>query len=203
MRSTSDIRIREEVNALGIPPQEMLRAEIVRLGRMESYGGLLRTMAVCLVVAIAVALTITSAWVAVLQINGSSMNPLLQMDQVIIALRDDTPTRGDIIAFTHDNKPYVKRVIAMAGDRVGIDESGIVSINGEVLDEPYVSTLSLGNCDIEFPFEVPPGTVFVLGDNRPHSLDSRDSRLGTVRREQIVGKVRLSVWPFLRIGIVS
>ena len=146
---------------------------------------------------------VTNVWTAVLQIDGSSMNPLLQADEIVLVVRTDNPARNDIIAFYHNNKLHIKRVIALAGDLVDIDENGVVSINGETLEEPYVSELSRGNCDIEVPFMVPSGEVFVLGDNRPSSLDSRYSQFGTVNRDQIIGKVKLSLWPLSKMGSVK
>jgi len=198
-----DSRIREEVDRLGIPPKEMLKGEIARQDRKESYRKLIRGMLIGLIAVTAVIIVITNLWLAVLQIDGSSMNPLLQMDEIIVAVRGDNPGRNDIIAFTHNNKLHVKRVIAVAGDRVEISAEGVVSVNNRILTEPYVTALSLGNCDIEFPYYVSAGTVFVLGDNRPHSMDSRDAKFGLVGREQIVGIVRFRVWPVARFGRVG
>jgi len=145
----------------------------------------------------------TNLWLAVQQINGSSMNPLLQMDEIVVAVRGSNPERNDVIAFNHNQKLHVKRVIAVAGDWVEIDANGIVSVNGSKPTEPYVSELSLGNCDLTFPYQVPAGTVFVLGDNRPLSLDSRDSKFGPVDREQIIGILKFGIWPLSKIGRVS
>jgi signal peptidase I len=146
---------------------------------------------------------VTNLWVAALQVDGSSMNPLLRMDEVVLAVQTDSPARGDVVAFTHNNKLHIKRVIAVAGDRVEIDGDGVVSVNGQRLKEPYVAEPSLGNCDIAFPLQAPPGTVFVLGDNRPSSMDSRDSRFGPVGRDQIVGRVVFRIWPLGRLGRVK
>jgi len=203
MRNGSDARIREEVNRLGIPPKEMLKREIALQDRKESYKKLICGMMAGLLVVTAVIIIITNFWVAVLQIDGSSMSPLLQMDEIVITVRGDTPVKNDIIAFTHNNNFYIKRAVAVAGDRVEINGDGVGSVNGEVLYEPYVSELSFGNCDIEFPYQVPAETVFVLGDNRSSSIDSRDSQFGTVSREQIIGRVKFRVWPLSQIGSVS
>jgi len=156
-----------------------------------------------LVVAAAIILVVTNLWVTVLQIDGSSMNPLLKMDEIILALKTDNPSQNDVIVFSRNEKIYVKRVIAMAGDWVNIDDDGIVTVNGTILEEPYVSELSVGVCDINFPYQVPAGSVFVMGDNRPLSKDSRDSQFGSVSREQIAGKVVMRAWPPSRIGFVS
>ncbi|MCL2877998.1 MAG: signal peptidase I, partial [Acidobacteria bacterium] len=144
----------------------------------------------------------TNLWVNVLQIEGTSMNPLLQADEIILTARDGKFERGDVIAFEHHNRLHVKRVIATGGDTVEIGEDGTVTVNGEPLHEPHVSELSLGNCDIAFPYQIPVGTVFVLGDNRPLSVDSRDSGFGTVGKEQVIGKVLFRLWPLPQFGSI-
>ena len=173
----------------------MLDFEIERLERVESMKRLGRSLLTSLITVSAVIILITNLWVTVLQVDGSSMNPLLEMDEVVITIECDKPIRNDIIAFHQNNKLYIKRVIAVAGDRVAINSEGIVSVNGNTLNEPYVAQLSLGNSDIEFPYMVPAGTVFVLGDNRVISSDSRDSRFGTISMDQIIGEVAFTVWP--------
>ncbi|MCL2463312.1 MAG: signal peptidase I [Defluviitaleaceae bacterium] len=202
-KNNNDARIREEVGRLGFPAEEMLEQEVARLERGEAYAKLTGRILAGLILLAAVIVLVTGLWLAVLQVDGSSMNPLLRMDEIVLAVNSDNPARNDVIAFTHNNKLHAKRVIAVAGDRVEIGQDGAVSVNGQALREPYVSELSLGNCDIEFPFQVPTGTVFVMGDNRPSSMDSRNSRFGTVDREQIVGKVLFRLWPLTRLGRVS
>jgi signal peptidase I len=199
MAYTTHPRIREEVDRLGVPPQDMLQRAIAQYDRREGYKKQALGVLAGLVVATAWVVIITNLWLGVFQINGSSMSPLLTMNQIVIALRTNAVEQNDVIAFSYDNKLNIKRVIALSGDKVGIDGDGIVSVNGEVLDEPYVTDPSLGNCDITFPYTVPPGTVFVLGDNRASSLDSRDSQIGAVDREQIVGKVKFNVWPLSQL----
>ena len=188
---------------MGRPAVEMLDREILRRERSESYKNLTRGILEGFILAAAAAVIITNFWVHVFQIDGSSMNPLLQMDEIVLVVDHDSPDKNDIIAFYYNNKLYIKRVIATGGDRVDISNDGVVSVNGNELDEPYVTELKLGHCDIEFPFSVPSGTVFVLGDNRPASMDSRDSRLEPINREQIVGKVKFRVWPLSRTGSIS
>ncbi|MCL2487850.1 MAG: signal peptidase I [Oscillospiraceae bacterium] len=202
MRNDSDNIIREQVNRLGIPPQEMLQKEILRHDRNEAYRKLIRGGLIGLITITALVLVITNLWLAVLQIEGSSMNPLLQRDEIVIAVRNDNPEKNDIIAFYFNNKLHIKRVIATAGEWVDIDSDGVVSVNGKILDEPYVAEPSLGNCDIDFPFFIPTGTVFVMGDNRPVSLDSRDNHFGPITRDQIVGKIKYSIWPLSQFGSI-
>ena len=200
MGNNNKDKIRRQVDLLGIPPKEMVKKEIARHERKDSYKKLLRGILIGLVATVAVIIVITNTWLAVLQIDGSSMNPLLQRDEIVIAVRDDNPVPNDVIAFYRNNTLYVKRVIAVGGDTVKIDDKGNVSVNNHPLYEPYVTKKSLEQCDITFPFTVPAGTFFVLGDNRPISQDSRDSRFGTISREQIVGKIKFTIWPLSRFG---
>ena len=203
MENRSDDTIREQVDRLGRPSLEMLDREIARQERMESYFRLSRGALAIVLCAAAAIIVITNLWIAVLQVDGSSMNPLLKINEIVIAVRTDNPEKGDVITFSNDNNLYIKRVIAAGGDMVEIGENGTVSVNGEALDEPYVAAPGLGSCDIDFPFLVPTGTFFVLGDSRSVSLDSRLSRFGPVGKEQIIGRVEYRIWPFLQIGSVS
>ena len=202
MKSNKNIRIRKQVDKLGRPSIEMLEREIKRLERKESLKRLGRDFLMSLITVAAIIIIITNFWVSVLQIDGSSMNPLLQKDEIVLTTKCTNPIRNDIIAFNQNNKLYIKRVIATAGDKVSINRDGVVSVNGKMLDEPYVTELSLGNSDIEFPYTIPSETIFVLGDNREISFDSRDSRFGSVPVNQIVGKVMFTVWPLSRAGKV-
>ena len=200
MQNRKDERIRREVDSLGIPSNEMLKKEIKRMDKKERYRKLIKGIISGLIIATAIILIITNVWLAVIQIDGTSMTPLLQMDEIVVATRTDNATPNDIIAFTQKNKLYVKRVIAVAGDRIEINNDGYVTVNGEMLDEPYVEEQSFGKTNIEFPYQVPTGTVFVMGDNRVSSVDSRDREFGPVSREQIVGKLVLKVWPLSKMG---
>ena len=200
MSDRRDAEIREQVDRLGRPDEELLDREIARQSRIEAYGRLLAGVAAILLATAAVIVIVTNLWLAVLRIDGHSMTPLLTEGEIVVALRDGKCGRNDVIAFYQCNGLHVKRVIAIGGDTVDIDEQGFVSVNGMTLGEPYVSELSYGNGDIVFPFDVPNGAFFVLGDNRPLSLDSRDSAFGTVSAQQVVGRVILRLWPLAALG---
>jgi len=191
---------RKLVDLLGCPSVAALDRELARLDRIRAYRRLAATIAVCFAAVAALVIIATNTWVAVMQVNGSSMNPLLKMNETVFAVRGADCGQNDIIAFYINSKLYIKRVVAVAGDTVDIDADGTVSVNGEVLDEPYIAEPSLGSCDIKLPYMVPAGTVFVLGDNREQATDSRDSRFGPISGEQIVGRVVLGLWPLKRLG---
>ena len=197
MKKNKDNIIREQINRLGRPTEEMLDREIIRLDRHEQYGRLIRGILAGLAAAAAAVIIINNLWASLMQIEGSSMNPHLQMADIVLIARGGNPQKSDVIAFYQSNKLHIKRVIAQGGDMVDIDQNGTVSVNGTPLDEPYVDELCFGGSDVTFPFQVPSGTFFVMGDNRPSSIDSRHNDFGMVNREQLVGKVILKIWPIL------
>ena len=103
----------------------------------------------------------------------------------------------------YNNKVLVKRIIGCPGDWVNIDTDGNVYINGELLDEPYVGEKALGECTVELPFQVPEEKYFVMGDDRPISLDSRSEAIGAVAVDQIIGKIMCRLWPLDKLGTVQ
>ena len=139
---------------------------------------------------------------SVLKVQGSSMEPTLRQGEILLAVKKSGFRSGDVIAFYYNNKILLKRVVAGAGDEVDIREDGTVTVNGAELGEPYLTDKSRGICDITFPYQVPDGRVFVLGDNRGESVDSRSSAIGCISEKSVVGKVVLRIWPFGRFGII-
>ena len=141
------------------------------------------------------AVLVATLWLPVLQIYGSSMTPTLEEGDIVVSIKSKTYETGDIVAFYYNNKILIKRVIAGSGDWVDLDEDGTVYVNGEMLDEPYVKDKAFGECDLELPYQVPESRIFVMGDHRSVSVDSRSKAVGCVAEEQIVGKLVCRIWP--------
>ena len=182
------------------PSVEQLEAELKRERYKNRYRTVLRSTVYTLITVAAVAVLVATLWLPVLQIYGSSMTPTLQDGEILFSLKTDRLKSGDIVAFYYNNKILVKRVIAQPGDWVNFDEDGTVYVNSVLLEEPYLTEKALGECDIELPYQVPEGRVFVMGDHRSTSIDSRSSVVGCVEREQIVGKIIFRIWPLGRLG---
>lgn len=153
-----------------------------------------------IIVVAAIAVLITSLLLPVLQISGTSMEPTLQNGDIVLLLKTSDLSHGDLCGFSYSNKILIKRVIGLPGDSIYIEEDGTVFVNGVQLDEPYVSEKGYGECDIEFPYTVPENTYFLMGDHRETSIDSRNSVIGCVSFEQIIGKLFFRVWPFKSIS---
>lgn len=187
---------REERRA---PTIAQLEAELAHEEYRRRYRSALRSTVCTLVTVAAIAVLAATLWLPVLQVYGSSMSPALQSGEIVIAVRTEAFEPGDVVAFYSNNKLLVKRVICAAGDQVDIDESGNVFVNNAALSEPYLTEKALGECDIELPYQVPDGRLFVMGDQRTTSADSRNTAVGCVAQEQIVGKVKLRIWPLDRI----
>ncbi|MBS6557231.1 MAG: signal peptidase I [Roseburia sp.] len=168
----------------------------------EKKRHLFSAIGILLVVA-AISVLIATRLVPVLQVSGKSMEPALENGELVVIKKTTKIKQGDIIGFYYQSKILVKRVIGTAGDYIDIDEDGNVYVNGEKLDEPYAIKKDLGECDIDFPYQVPEGKYFVMGDHRSVSVDSRSSAIGCVAEEQIIGKVAFRFWPLSKMGFLK
>ena len=185
-----------------VPSLTEIQTERKRIRRGKYYMQALRgTVSVLLVVA-AIAVLITTLFLPILQISGDSMSPTLEHDEIVVLLKTKKFDKGDLVGFYYQGKILLKRVIALPEDEVAIDADGNVYVNGELLDEPYVTDKKLGDCDLEFPYKEPANTYFVMGDMRSNSVDSRNSAIGSISRDDIVGKVFIRVWPLPKVGFI-
>lgn len=185
------------------PTLPQLKSELKRIRYRSRYQRVLWSTFFALVVVAAFAILAATLWFPVLEIYGMSMTPTLSESEIVVSVKSENVDRGQLIAFYFGNKILVKRCIALPGDVVVITDDGLVSVNGEQLDEPYVSELSLGECDLEFPYTVPQERYFLLGDHRETSIDSRSSVIGCVSLDQVVGKVFFRLWPLNRLGMIG
>ena len=186
-----------------IPEISELRAELRRERYKIRYASVLRSTLNTLVVVAAFSILVATLWMPVLQIYGSSMFPTLEEGQIVVSLKGSDFQQGDLVAFYLGNKLLVKRLIAGPADIVSIEEDGTVFVNGEELEEPYLTKKALGECDLEFPYQIPDSRYFLLGDHRDISVDSRSSTVGCVSQEQIVGKIVFCVWPLPDFGAID
>ncbi len=182
---------------------ELLEAELQKEQYKRRYGRVLRSTVFSLLVVAAAAVLIAVLLLPVLQINGTSMTDTLQDQDIVVAVSSSKYKTGDVIAFYYNNNILVKRVIASAGDWVDIDKDGGVYVNDQLLDEPYITEKALGDCNIDLPYQVPDGRCFVMGDHRATSIDSRNTAVGCVGNDMVVGKILLRVWPLSDISTIK
>lgn len=185
-----------------LPTREQVNTERQRIKHEAAYRkALFGTIDVLILVA-ALAVLISTLFLPVLQISGDSMEPTLHNEDIIVLVKTDNFDTGDLCSFSWNNRTLVKRVIGTPGDWIEIDMEGNIFLNGEELDEPYVTDKSLGECDIKFPYQVPEDSLFMVGDHRETSIDSRNTVIGSVNYDQVVGKILFRIWPLNQLGPV-
>lgn len=183
-----------------IPSSETVEREIKRIRYRRNFLSMLFNTIWSLMVVAAAAVLISVLFLPVLRVTGSSMSPTLKNDELVVCLKKSDYKCGDVVAFYYNNKILLKRVIGFSGDFIKITEDGTVYVNDEMIDEPYVTDKALGECNIDFPYQVPEQRVFVMGDHRSVSVDSRTTVVGCIADEAVLGKVFLRIWPFNSIG---
>ena len=186
-----------------IPQLDALQKELKRERYKRRFRRLLRSTVNALLVVAAVAALVATLMLPVLQIAGTSMEPSLNDGDIVLLVKKNDLKSGDLCAFYYSNKILIKRVIATPGDYIWIESDGTVYLNGEPLDEPYVSVKALGECDVTFPYQVPENNYFVMGDHRETSIDSRSSVIGCIPEDQIVGKIICKFWPMSEFAFIG
>ncbi|MGT2829648.1 signal peptidase I [Streptococcus hillyeri] len=194
--------IKKKVNISELSSKELAQ-ELERLRYRGRFWTIIKQTLYTLLAVVAVAILIAVLWLPVLRIYGQSMNKTLQEDDLVLTVKGSSFETGDVIAFYYNNKVLVKRVIAQSGDWVNVDSEGDVYVNQKKLDEPYVLDKALGKSDITYPYQVPDQEIFVLGDNRSASIDSRNTAIGGISEEQIVGKISFRIWPLDKFGTIK
>ena len=186
-----------------LPSVDALEGELKREKYKKRYNTVLRSTVFTLLVVAAAATLLATFFVPVLQIYGTSMYPTLKEGEIVLAVKTNRYDKGDVIGFYYNNKILIKRIIGISGDWIDLMEDGTVCVNGEILKEPYIDGKFYGSCDIELPYQVPEGKMFVMGDQRETSIDSRNTAVGCVSEDQVVGEILFTIWPFGEIGAVQ
>lgn len=188
--------------AIDLPTIAQTEKERSRLRYKKRYSRTLRSTIAILIVVAALAVLVATIWMPVLRIYGSSMSPTLEDGQIVVAVKTERFEPGEIAAFYHGNKLLIKRFIAGPSDWVDIDMDGNVSVNGTVLDEPYLTEKAYGETNITLPYQIPDARYFLMGDNRDVSIDSRSTEVGCVAADEVAGKVIFRIWPLSKFGPV-
>ena len=185
-----------------LPDLNEIESEMSQVRSKGKFRQALKGTIGTFIVVAALAVIVAFVFLPVLRItNGHNMEPGFQPGDIILLTKNDEVNNGDICAFYFNNKLLLRRVIAREGDTVEIDEKGYVKVNKEFLEEDgYISEHALGQCDIDFPFRVPSGQLFVMGDNRDYALDSRATNFGCISQDEIYGKPMVRIYPFDRLS---
>lgn len=196
-------RCRGKIKQMGLPTAEQLELELKREQYRHRYSGVLRSTVYTLIVVAALSVLVATLFLPVLQIYGTSMTPTVSAGDIVVSVKGSDYQQGDLISFYYQNSVLVKRVIATEGDWVDIDKEGNVYVNGALLDEPYLEEYAYGTVTIDLPYQVGEDRVFVMGDHRSTSIDSRTEEIGCVAEEYIIGKIVFRIWPLSGFGFIG
>jgi signal peptidase I len=185
-----------------LPTSSQVLTELKRERNKIRFRRILKSTVYALVIVAAVAALIATLVLPVLQISGTSMEPTLNNGEIVVLIKTDKLSRGDLCGFAYSNKILIKRVIGLPGDTIFIDEEGTVYINGYALTEPYLTETAFGECDIEFPYTVPEEEYFLMGDQRSTSIDSRSTVIGCIPKDQVIGKLFFKIWPLEEFSLI-
>ena len=188
-------KLKDKKKKQDLPKLEELKKELHRERYKRRFRRVLRSTVDALIVVAAVAAIIATLIFPVLQIAGTSMEPTLNDGDIVLLAKTEKLETGDLCAFYYSNKILIKRVIATPGDYLWIESDGTVFVNGLELEEPYLQEKSLGECDVEFPYQVPENAYFMMGDHRETSIDSRSSVIGCISTDHTIGKILCKLWP--------
>lgn len=182
---------------------QQLRKELKRTAMRDKRWAAVRRSLSAVIVLVALFVITTAIWFPVYHVTGRSMEPNLLQGQVVVAYRTDDFRRGDIAALYYENNIMIRRVIGLPGDLVEIDQQGSVSVNREIMEEPYLEESAPGTTDLVYPYQVPDDCYFVMGDNRSAAADSRMSFIGCIDQDKTAGRVFLCVWPISQAGYIE
>lgn len=194
--------MKQKTNKIPVAEVPQLEDELKRVDHRARFLKLLRNTLYTLVVVAAVAVLVAVIFLPVLRIYGSSMNPTLNEGEIVVSVKNADIRHGDILGVYYGSKVLVKRCIATEYEWVNIDEEGNVYVDGILQSEPFIEEKAFGECDLDLPYQVPDGCVFVMGDNRATSIDSRNSSVGCIDLENVVGKIVFRVWPLNQFGFI-
>ena len=194
---------RRKRKELEFPSSVQIEKAIAKEKYSRKYKKVLKSTLSSLLVVAAIAVLIATLALPVLQIQGSSMEPTLNDEEIVVLIKTSNLKRGQLCCFSYQNKLLIKRIIGVPGDSILINEDGYVFVNNEPLDEPYILDRALGECDVDFPVHVTENHYFILGDHRSTSIDSRSSVIGLVESEQIICKIFFRIWPFDSVGRIE
>lgn len=194
---------KQEKQAVSVADVPQLEKELQRINYKQRLLKVLRSTVFTLIVVAAVAVLVAVIFFPVLRIYGSSMNPTLNEGEIVISVKTSNIKQGDIVGVYYGSKVLIKRCIAAEFQWVDIDKDGNVYVDGELLDEPYIAEKAFGECDLSLPYQVPENCIFVMGDNRATSIDSRNSSVGCIETDNLIGKIIFRIWPFPEFGIVN